>query len=110
MNSLQPTNDLEPCLRRLHLGIKAIHEYLLAVKVYSLLTKDSIHRNESPVVDCETKWVYDLRSYLPAIRDLRQLFLLRLRHFDPTIQNRQYLCDVITTNHVLLLELEWAAK
>ncbi len=51
-----------------------------------------------------------IRGYLPAIRDLRQLFLLRLRLFKSTLQSRRYLHDVITANHVLLLTLERAAK
>ena len=33
-----------------------------------------------------------------------------LRNFNPIIQSRRYLHDVITTNHVLLLTLERAAK
>ncbi|KAI9557987.1 putative TIMELESS/TIM-1 protein [Daphnia sinensis] len=110
MNSLQPTNGLEPCLRRLHLGVKAIWEYLQMFKEYSPVRKDSTRLNESQLENCGEEFICDLRSYLPAVRDLRQLFLLLLRHFNPMIQNRQYLCNVIATNHVLLLELERAAK
>ena len=58
---------------------------------------------------CEERIVL-LRGYLPAIRDLRQLFLLQLRHYNPVIQSRRYLRDVITANHVLLLTLERAAQ
>ncbi|XP_057380232.2 LOW QUALITY PROTEIN: protein timeless-like [Daphnia carinata] len=110
MNSMQPTKDVEPCLRRLHLGVKAICEYLQIFKVYSSAKKGSTPINELQLGNRGEKFLFDLRSYLPAVRDLRQLFLLQLRHFNPTIQNRQHLRNVIATNHILLLELERAAK
>lgn len=43
------------------------------------------------------------------MRDLRQSFLLLLRQFNPRFQDRQYLRDVIATNHLLLVTLERAA-
>ena len=41
-----------------------------------------------------------------SMRDLRQLFLLLIRHYNPAIQTRQYLNDVICANHVLLELIE----
>ena len=41
-----------------------------------------------------------------SMRDLRQLFLLLIRHYNPAIQTRQYLNDVICANHVLLVLIE----
>ena len=41
-----------------------------------------------------------------SMRDLRQLFLLLIRHYNPVIQTRQYLNDVICANHVLLVLIE----
>ncbi|KZS11311.1 putative Protein timeless [Daphnia magna] len=110
MNSLQPTNGLERCQRRLHLGVKAICEYLQTFQVYSSSRKDLTRNNQLQIGNCGEEFIRELRSYLPAIRDLRQLFLLQLRHFNPIVQNREHLCNVITTNHLLLLELERAAK
>ena len=109
MNSLIPSIDLKPCLRRLHLGVTAIREYLQALETYSRIgvppgTEPSPQKSE------EREKISRLRGCLPAMRDLRQLFLLQLRHFNPVIQSRRYLRDVITANHVLILTLERAAQ
>lgn len=40
------------------------------------------------------------------VEELRYLFLLLTRHFKPGVQSKQYLQDLITTNHVFLLLLE----
>jgi timeless protein len=98
---LQPMADLKPCLRRLHLGVTAIREYLQALETYSRLVVQQGNGRDR---------VAQLRGYLPAIGALRQLFLLQLRHFNPAIQSRRYLRDVITANHVLLLTLERAVQ
>lgn len=108
MNSLRPSIDLKPCLRRLHLGVTAIREFLQALETYSRLG-GSQSGGKGQTQGYEER-IVQLRGYLPAIRDLRQLFLLQLRHFNPIIQSRRYLRDVITANHVLLLTLERAAQ
>lgn len=109
MNSLRPSIDLKPCLRRLHLGVTAIREYLQALETYSRLGSSQNAAGNGSSQGYEER-ICQLRGYLPAIRDLRQLFLLQLRHFNPIIQSRRYLRDVITANHVLLLTLERAAQ
>lgn len=108
MSSLQPSVDLKPCLRRLHLGVTAIREYLQALETYSRLGSSS--ESSAQGRDEREEICQQLRGYLPAIRDLRQLFLLQLRLFNPIIQSRRYLRDVITANHVLLLTLERAIQ
>ena len=40
------------------------------------------------------------------VAELRSLFLLLIRQFRPGVQSKQYLQDLITTNHVFLLLLE----
>jgi len=40
------------------------------------------------------------------VAELRNLFILLIRQFRPGVQSKQYLEDLITTNHVLLLLLE----
>lgn len=108
MRSLQPSADLKPCLRRLHLGVTAIREYLQALETYSrLAVPNGSGQQLTPAVE---EKIALLRGYLPAIKDLRQVFLLELRQYSPAIQSRRYLCDVITANHVLLLTLERAAQ
>jgi timeless protein len=42
------------------------------------------------------------------MRDLRQLFLLLLRQFNPKFHCRRLLCDIITGNHLLLTTLKQA--
>ena len=101
MGLMQPTTDLKPCLRRLHLGVTALREFLQALETYSRLTHLSSEDHDKIVA---------LRGKLPAIRDLRHLFLLQLRHYNPVIQSRRYLRDIITTNHVLILSLERAIQ
>lgn len=38
--------------------------------------------------------------------DLRSLFVLLLRQYNPNMQSKQFLQDLIATNHILLLFLE----
>lgn len=106
--SFQPSVDVKPCVRRLHLVVKAIGEYLQALAKYS--EADSSQIKGLSLKGHQEKRISQLCHFLPAIRDLRQVFLLQLHHFNPMIQSRRYLHDVITTNHTLLLTLEKAAK
>ncbi|XP_046633334.1 protein timeless-like isoform X2 [Daphnia pulicaria] len=102
LNSLRADVDLKPSMHRLHLCVTAIQEYLQAVETYSRSGAEN-----SPSQMHEER-ISQICGYLPAIRDLCLLFLLQLRHFDPSIQSRYYLCDIIKANHVLLLTLERA--
>ena len=102
IHSFQSSIDVKPCVRRLHLVVKTIREYLQMLERYCDSTTQRTGNGE--------KRIRHLCDFLPAIRDLRQVFLLQLRNFNPIIQSRRYLHDVITTNHVLLLTLERAAK
>ncbi|EFX87203.1 putative TIMELESS/TIM-1 protein [Daphnia pulex] len=99
INAFQHSVDLKPCVRRLHLCVKAIREYLKTLERFS---RPLTSRNANAPDNLITR----LGGYVPAIRDLRQLFLLQLRQFDPVVQSRRYLLDVIATNHILLLALE----
>ena len=40
------------------------------------------------------------------MKELRQLLLLLIRRFNPAVQSRQYLHDVICCNHTLLVLIE----
>jgi timeless protein len=57
---------------------------------------------------CET-YIRQLHSFLPAMKDLHQAFILLLRQYNPKVQDGHYLRDVIATNHFLLVTLERAA-
>lgn len=104
INSLNSA-DLQPSLRRMQLGVKAIRECLLALEARSSYVMDKADGS----CPAEKMNLFKFRASLANANDLRQLPLLQLRQFDPAIQNKKYLGDVITTNHVLLKTLERAA-
>jgi timeless protein len=111
IKSLQKSVDLKPKMRRLRLNVSAIREYLLALEKYSCPRSYQSTDNVSLCRDDKyQEQIYQMGSYLPAMHDLRQLFLLQLNLFNPSTQSRQYLCDVITANHVLLISLERATS
>ncbi|RZC36304.1 timeless, partial [Asbolus verrucosus] len=100
--------DLKPCLRRLHLGVNrkfqvvtAIREFLQAVETYQKM----IHLSED-----DRMALLKLQNQIMDMDDLRSLFLLLLRQYNPNIQSRQYLQDLILTNHNYLLFLDTATK
>ena len=107
MYALQPSAavDLIPNVRRLHLCVKAIREYLKTLEGLSRRPNLNNCGNGFTQIGCENS-IIQLGGYVPAIRDLRQLFLLQLRQFNPIVQCRSYLVDVISANHILLLTLE----
>jgi len=52
------------------------------------------------------EYLRQLEEKMAHTSDLRCLFVLLLRHFDPLVQSHQFLQDVVTTNHSLLLLIE----
>ena len=104
------SKKLDSNVRRLHRGVRAIREFLQVLEMYSLAVGKP---QQSEVVDsnksqCFQEGARKLHSYLLQMRDLRQVFLLLLRQYNPNFQDRQYVCDVITTNHILLVTLQRA--
>lgn len=93
----EPQNDLMPCLRRIHLVVTAIREFLQALDTY----KKSSHLTKEDKDKLKL-----LQLQICATEDLRCLFVLLLRCYNPTVQSRQYLQDLIVTNHILLLLLD----
>lgn len=93
--------DLKPCLRRLHLVVTAIREFLQALESYQKM----IHISED-----DRAVLLKLQLLITGTDSLRQLFVLLLRQFNPNIQSRQYLQDLILTNHHYLLFLDNASK
>ncbi|GLG92545.1 TIMELESS [Gryllus bimaculatus] len=84
-----PGSDLKPFLRRMHLVVTAIREFIQAVETYRKIS----HLMQIGSTD-----------------DLKCLFVLLLHQFNPNLQSRQYLKDLIITNHMLLLLLENVGK
>ncbi|XP_072156806.1 protein timeless isoform X2 [Bemisia tabaci] len=88
-----PDNNLDSCFHRLHLVVIAISEVLQAINFY----KDCAHLLEE-----DKKIVTHLYRRISKTDNLKGLFLLLLRLFDPKLQSKQFLSDIIVTNHLLL--------
>ncbi|XP_022222457.2 protein timeless isoform X2 [Drosophila obscura] len=93
----QRDSDLKPHLRRMHLLVTAIREFLQAIETYNKVTHLS---------DDDRDHLRQLKIQIADTSDLHCLFVLLLRRFNPTIHSKQYLQDLIVTNHILLLVLD----
>lgn len=93
--------DLRPTLRRLHLSVTAIREFLQAVETYKKI---------SHLTTEDKQYLKSLQLHIASTSDLRNLFVLLMRRFNPSIQSKQYLQDLIVTNHLFLLQLDCAVK
>nr|CAD7397074.1 unnamed protein product [Timema poppensis] len=101
MFSKRQDGDIKPCLRRMHLAVTAIREFLQAMNVYIKMTHLSQEAKEAFV---------KLQLQMAVTEDLRCLFVMLLHQFNPNCQSNQYLQDVIVTNHNLLLFLDRVNK
>lgn len=97
LTSRQQGADLKPYLRRIHLVVTAIREFLQALEVY----KKSSHLSKE-----DREYIQKLEVRISRTENLRQLFVLLLRCYNPSLQSRQYLQDLVVTNHILLLLLD----
>lgn len=86
--------DLEPSLRRMHLVVTAIREFLQALNTYTNIGHLSTN---------DIEYIRSLQFQISVTEDLKQLFILLIRNYKPSIQSKQYLQDLIVTNHILLL-------
>lgn len=97
LNSQQKGNDLKPYLRRIHLVITAIRVFLQALESY---------KNMAGLSEDDITHLNILRSKVCSSTDLHNLFILLLRRFNPSMHSKQYLLDLIITNHMLLMLLD----
>ncbi|XP_034230550.1 protein timeless isoform X3 [Thrips palmi] len=93
--------DLKPCLRRMHLVVTSIREFIQAVEAYKKIT----HLTEE-----DRNHLLKLQLQIAEVHDLRGLFVLLLRHYNPTLQSHQFLQDLVVTNHNLLMFVENTVK
>lgn len=93
--------DLKPCLRRMHLVVTSIREFIQAVEAYKKIT----HLTEE-----DRNHLLKLQLQIAEVHDLRGLFVLLLRHYNPTLQSHQFLQDLVVTNHNLLMFVESTVK
>ncbi|KAI5641514.1 timeless protein domain-containing protein [Phthorimaea operculella] len=94
-------NNLKPSIRRLHLVVTAVREFVHAIEGYKkfphLCSEDKAILNDLQFKMCETG-------------ELRDLLVLLLRHYNPKYHTKQYLQDIIVTNHILLIFLDNVMK
>uniref|UniRef100_A0A6P7G1F2 Protein timeless n=1 Tax=Diabrotica virgifera virgifera TaxID=50390 RepID=A0A6P7G1F2_DIAVI len=96
----KPDYDLKPCLRRLHLVVTAIREFLQGVEAYQKM----IHLSDN-----DKDHLAKLQAQIVKLKDLKMLFVLLLRHYKVNLQSKQYLQDLILTNHNFFLFLDNAS-
>eukprot|EP00092_Neocalanus_flemingeri_P001329 GFUD01001420.1.p1 GENE.GFUD01001420.1~~GFUD01001420.1.p1 ORF type:complete len:1228 (+),score=271.17 GFUD01001420.1:445-4128(+) len=89
--------DINPHLRRMHLVVTALREFIQTVSSYNEIKNLSY---------ADKKHIEKLQLQSLYTKEIRQLLLLLLRRFNPQIQSLQYLSDLIVCNHMLLLDLE----
>ncbi|KAK9509951.1 hypothetical protein O3M35_004833 [Rhynocoris fuscipes] len=89
--------DMTSYLRKIHLVVTAIREIIHTIisykKIKYLSSDDKLHLSK-------------LQRQISETEDLRCLFVLLIRQFNPNIHTKQYLEDVIVTNHLLLTFIE----
>lgn len=101
LTSRQQRADLKPYLRRIHLVVTAIREFLQALDIY----KKSSHLSAE-----DKEHIQLLQQQIAGTENLRHLFVLLLRCYKASIQSRQYLQDLVITNHILLTLLDNVSK
>ncbi|EDS28654.1 timeless protein [Culex quinquefasciatus] len=77
--------------------VTAIREFLQALETY----KKSSHLTKE-----DRELLKTLQLQIGSTDDLKCLFVLLLRCYNPSLQSKQYLQDLIVTNHSLLLLLD----
>jgi timeless protein len=77
--------------------VTAIREFLQALEVYKRSSHLSVEDKQS---------LKYLQLQISSTEDLRCLFILLLRSYNSNLQSRQYLQDLIVTNHILLMLID----
>ncbi|XP_058452711.1 protein timeless [Malaya genurostris] len=84
----------KPYLRRIHLVVTAIREFMQALDTY----KQSTYLTPE-----EKQKLNTLQNQISKSNNLKCLFILLLRCHNPELHSKQYLQDLIVTNHYLML-------
>lgn len=74
--------------------VTAIREFLQALNTYTNIGHLSTN---------DVEYIRVLQLQISVTENLKQLFILLIRNYKPSIQSKQYLQDLIVTNHILLL-------
>jgi timeless protein len=91
------SSDLRPHLRRIHLVVTALREFIQTLQLYGKFN----HFSEKDKIK-----ITKVQEAVCGMRELRQLFLLLIRRYNSSLQTRQYLNDIICGNHALLVMIE----
>ena len=93
--------DINPHLRRMHLVVTALREFIQTVSSYNEI-KNLSFSDKQHITKLQLQSLYT--------KEIRQLLLLLLRRFNPQIQSLQYLSDLIVCNHMLLMDMELVSE
>ncbi|XP_063380281.1 protein timeless-like [Cydia fagiglandana] len=94
-------NDLKLSSRRLHLVVTAIRELVQAIEMYKKFPHISASDKDTLIT---------LQNKMCETDELRSLLVLLLRHYNPKYNSKQYLQDLVVTNHIVLTFLDSAMK
>ncbi|XP_054282738.1 protein timeless-like isoform X1 [Macrosteles quadrilineatus] len=94
---LQVGENLTRTLRKLYLIVSSLKEIVFTIECYQKIKH---------LTPADHEYLRQLQEKMAHTNDLRCLFVLLLRHFDPLVQSHQFLQDVVATNHSLLLLVE----
>ncbi|CAH2066638.1 unnamed protein product, partial [Iphiclides podalirius] len=94
-------NELKSNTRRLHLVVTAIREFVQAIEIY---------KNSAFTSDDNQKKLATLLIKMCETQELRSLLVLLIRNYNPRYQHKQYLQDLVVTNHILLIFLDAVMK
>ena len=89
--------ELEPYLRRIHLVVAALREFLQTMDTY---------KQSSLLSQADKTHLFNLQLQSSYIKGLRQLLLLLIRSFKSGHQGLTYLTDLIVTNHYVMKNME----
>ncbi|XP_063236784.1 protein timeless isoform X2 [Bacillus rossius redtenbacheri] len=92
-----PGQDVKPYLRRMHLVVTAIREFLERVTAFKRMPHLSPENREH---------LQKLQLKVAAMEDLKGLFALLLGQYKPGVHSKQFLQDLVVTNHALMLFLD----
>ena len=93
--------ELDPYLRRLHLVVAALREFMQTLAAYKQSTLLS---------QADKNHLFNLQLHSTYVKGLRQLLLLLIRSFNSVNNSLQYLTDLIVTNHYVLKNMEEAMQ
>ncbi|XP_031342819.1 protein timeless-like isoform X2 [Photinus pyralis] len=99
--SCRMSHNVKPCFRRLHLVVTAIREFIQSLQKYD----ETKHLSNS-----DHARLLILQRQMIELEELRNFFLLLLRHYNFDHHSNAYLEDIIVTNHHYLLLLDKMSK